>query len=109
MRRLTMTWLAGLPIAVALLVVASVALAWDVSTACGGQAQALHAGYSISRWTVQGGGGSTGGDGYRLMGTAGQSDAGVLGGGGYILGGGFWGGTARLRAIYLPLVLRSSP
>ena len=66
--------------------------------------------YDLSRWTVDGGGGtlSTGG-GYRLGGTAGQPDAGVLTGGGYTLGGGFWRGgevVAHWYEVYLPLVAR---
>ena len=66
--------------------------------------------YDLSWWTVDGGGHtlSTGG-GYRLGGTAGQPDAGVLAGGGYTLGGGFWrGGEALIpwHELYLPRVLR---
>ena len=65
--------------------------------------------YTLSWWTVDGGGGtfSTAG-GYSLGGTAGQPDAGVLSGGGYTLGGGFWkgGAAAALYRIYLPLVVR---
>ena len=68
--------------------------------------------YTLSWWTVDGGGGtfSTGG-GYSLGGTAGQPDAGVLSGDGYTLGGGFWrGGALALPQyrIYLPLTSRSS-
>jgi hypothetical protein len=68
------------------------------------------AGYDLSWWTVDGGGGtwSTGG-GYQLSGTAGQPDAGLMAGGGYTLGGGFWGGGETAAApckLYLPLVLR---
>mgnify|MGYP001575683705 CR=1 FL=1 len=66
--------------------------------------------YTLSWWTVDGGGAtfSTGG-GYSLGGTAGQPDAGLLSGGGYTLGGGFWKG-GRLHGayrIYVPLVTRS--
>ena len=70
-------------------------------------------GYDLTWNTVDGGGGtfSTGG-GYRLGGTAGQPDAGMLSGGPYTLGGGFWGGGPVTVAeydydTYLPLVLRS--
>jgi hypothetical protein len=67
-------------------------------------------GYDLSWWTVDGGGGtwSTGGV-YRLGGTAGQPDAGVLEGSGYTLGGGFWRGGAvggQYYTVYLPVVLR---
>jgi hypothetical protein len=68
------------------------------------------ASYDLLWWTVDGGGGTTGGSGYTLSGTAGQSDAGVLTGGGYTLAGGFWGGTGPAAYdVYLPLVLRQYP
>ncbi len=49
--------------------------------------------YSLE-WTTLDGGGVTFavGGGYRLGGTVGQPDAGLLAAGGYTLGGGFWGG-----------------
>ena len=64
--------------------------------------------YDLSRFTVGGGGTSSGGD-YALSGAAGQTDAGVvLTGGDYTLAGGFWGGGAAAVEydIYLPVVLR---
>ena len=67
-------------------------------------------GYSLRWWTVDGGGGMwSSGAGYRLGGTIGQPDAGVLSGGGYTLAGGFWRGGAQQPAkqyIYLPVVMR---
>ena len=67
-------------------------------------------GYSLRWWTVDGGSGTwSSGGGYRLGGTIGQSDAGVLTGGGYTLSGGFWRGGALAPArqsIYLPVVMR---
>ncbi len=69
-------------------------------------------GYDLSRWTVDGGGGSSEGGGYTLIGTIGQPDAGPsLGGGGYTLAGGFWGvgapaGGSESQPIYLPLVVK---
>lgn len=65
--------------------------------------------YTVSWWSVDGGGGMSGGGGYSLSGTAGQPDAGLLTGGGYALGGGFWCGAEMPAAaydVYLPLVLR---
>jgi hypothetical protein len=66
--------------------------------------------YDLSWWTLDGGGDTLiTGEGYRLSGTAGQPDAGVLSGGGYTLGGGFWRGGAvsgQFCYVYLPLVLR---
>jgi len=55
---------------------------------------ALAAGsYDLSWWTVDGGGGTSRGNGYTLNGTLGQPDAGTLtSGGGYTLAGGFWHG-----------------
>jgi len=67
-------------------------------------------GYDLSWWTVDGGGATlSSGGGYRLGGTIGQPDAGVLAGGGYTLAGGFWRGGALSPAgqsIYLPIVMR---
>jgi len=73
------------------------------------------AGYDLSWWTVDGGGATwSTGSGYRLGGTAGQPDAGLLAGGGYTLGGGFWRGGAAMEAgqddfVYLPVVVRNFP
>jgi len=63
--------------------------------------------YTLSWWTVDGGGGTLSGGGYTLSSTAGQPDAATWAGGEYLLGGGFWG-VARIGeyALYLPLVLR---
>jgi hypothetical protein len=65
--------------------------------------------YTISWWTVDGGGGTSTNGGYSLSGTIGQPDAGpVLTNGGYTLAGGFWGGTVTSYRLYLPQVLRQS-
>jgi hypothetical protein len=48
--------------------------------------------YSISWYTIDGGGGQSSGGPYVLTGTIGQPDAGYLGGGNYELLGGFWVG-----------------
>ena len=63
-------------------------------------------GYDLSSWTVDGGGAIVEAGGYRLGGTVGQADAGILMGGGYTLRGGFWGGAKVLYPVFLPLVLR---
>jgi hypothetical protein len=61
--------------------------------------------YSISWYTVDGGGGTSAGEPFTLLGTAGQPDAGTLTGGDYTLTGGFW--YARpAAAIWLPLVFK---
>ena len=66
-------------------------------------------GYDLTWYTVDGGGYTWSiGDGYRLGGTVGQADAGLLSGEGYILVGGFWGGATIEYRVYLPLVLRSN-
>jgi hypothetical protein len=66
--------------------------------------------YDLSWWTVDGGGATLStGEGYRLSGTAGQSDAGVLQGVGHTLLGGFWRGgqvSGQTYWVYLPVVLR---
>lgn len=49
--------------------------------------------YSIGWFTLDGGGGTSGGGSYSLSGTVGQPDAGTLTGGNYTLAGGFWGGV----------------
>ncbi len=79
----------------------SLAVVVGVSAQSGG-------GYDLTWNTIDGGGEtfSTGG-GYRLGGTVGQPDAGLLAGGGYSLLGGFWGGAVPPYQVYLPLVLRN--
>jgi hypothetical protein len=97
----------------AALLLAGCLLAGGLLAAVGGavQAQAPQQSYDLSWWTVDGGGGtwSVGGT-YVQGGTAGQPDAGLPTGGTFTLAGGFWGGgavAAPLRAIFLPLVVRS--
>ena len=66
--------------------------------------------FTLSWWTVDGGGGNSEGGGYRLASTAGQPDAGLLEGGGFALGGGFWRGGAVIPPgvhIYLPVIIRN--
>lgn len=71
----------------------------------GGTLSAPDDAYSISWYTIDGGGGASAGAPYTLQGTAGQPDAGTLSGGDYTLTGGFW--YARPSgAIWLPLVFR---
>jgi hypothetical protein len=87
---------AGILLALGLLLLSSAALA--------------QGGYTLVRWTVDGGGGTSGGGGYTLGTTIGQPDPGWLAEGGYTLAGGFWGGGAATPpeyVIYLPLVMRS--
>jgi hypothetical protein len=70
--------------------------------------EAASAGYQLTWWTVDGGGGTVVGSGaYTLSGTAGQPDPGVVEGNGYILSGGFWAGGGMLYRVYLPLVIRA--
>jgi len=71
----------------------------------GGIASARIAGFSLLWWTVDSGGGTSSGTGYKLSGTIGQPDAGTLSGGVFKLKGGFWGVDFPLR-LYLPLNLR---
>jgi len=71
---------------------------------------APQAGYTIAKFSVEGGVYWNSGNGYKLGGTLGQHEDGKLSGGGYTLGGGFWpGGESGAVAdnyIYLPLVTR---
>ncbi|MBN1538184.1 MAG: hypothetical protein JW908_15710 [Anaerolineales bacterium] len=68
------------------------------------------AGYELSWWTSDSGGGTSSGAGYSLNGTIGQPDAGsLMTGTGYQLSGGFWGGVlndSSFYYIYLPLTTR---
>lgn len=61
----------------------------------------------ISRYTVDGGGGTSTGGAYTLDGTMGQYDAGSQSGGVYGLAGGIWDRLASaLYRVFLPLVKR---
>ena len=54
---------------------------------------------AITWYTIDGGGGTSGGGGYTLSGTIGQPDAGAaMTGGSYTLVGGFWPGVGSCRA-----------
>jgi hypothetical protein len=62
--------------------------------------------YRIEKWTADGGGGSSSGGVYAVMGTIGQPDAGTLSGGIYGLNGsGFWG--PPVYSSYLPTILKN--
>jgi hypothetical protein len=64
--------------------------------------------YTLTRWTVDGGGvANTTQGGYTLSGAAGQPDAHVWSDEGYTLVGGFWASGVAWYRVYLPLVLRS--
>jgi hypothetical protein len=65
-------------------------------------------GTDLSWWTADAGGAVSEGGGYRLGGTVGQPDAGVLTGGEYMLSGGFWAGAAAKYPAYLPMVVRAA-
>lgn len=63
--------------------------------------------FTISRWTVDGGGGRSSNSQFALTGSAGQFDAHTAAtGGDYKVGGGFWqpGVTEKVYEIYLPLI-----
>jgi hypothetical protein len=66
------------------------------------------AGYDLSWWSVDGGGGSAIHAGaYTWGGTAGQPDAGALTGGAYTLQGGFWGGgLSPGERVFLPFITK---
>jgi hypothetical protein len=50
----------------------------------------LCAGFDLSWWTIDGGGGPMAGGGFALDGTLGQPDTSAASGGGFTLAGGFW-------------------
>jgi len=88
------------------------AAAWVAALLCGlllaGVVLAAGAqSYAISWWTVGGGGGTSMGGSYALMGAIGQPTAGAMSGGGYTLASGFWGGVTTQYRTYLPLVMRN--
>ena len=103
-RRKPNSWMILVVATALLLLVLSGAEGLVVGTATA-QAQS-GGGYDLTWWTADGGGGAASGGGYALNGTIGQPDAGTLTGGGYTLAGGFWGGGANQRQLYLPLILR---
>ena len=67
-------------------------------------------GYSLTWWTVGGGGGTSAMGEYVVGGTIGQAEAGpAMSGGDYTLGGGFWvaeAPPAADQALYLPMIIR---
>jgi len=92
-------------VAIALFLVVS---AVAVRVQAGGAVALPGAGYDLSWFTIDGGGGTASSEGYALTGTAGQPEPGAaLQGGGYVLIGGFWPGAAAGCRLYLPLVLKS--
>jgi hypothetical protein len=79
-----------------------------VLSAAASVAYARLAGYSLTWWTTDSGGGASSGGNYNLSGTIGQPDAGTLSGGNYRLEGGFWGGMGAVafQRVYLPLTVK---
>lgn len=90
--------------ALALLLIASPA-----SAQSGSDPSAVNeSGYTLTWWTVDGGGTTSARDnGYLLGGTAGQPDAAVWSGGDYHLVGGFWVSAVVVHQNYLPLILKN--
>ncbi len=64
--------------------------------------------FSVVRWSSDGGGGSSTGGQYTLVGTIGQPDAGTFAssGGDFQVLGGFWAGKSGEYRSFLPLVAR---
>jgi hypothetical protein len=63
----------------------------------------------LSWSTVDGGGGASAGGAFRLVGTAGQPDAGTMSGGDFKVKGGFWGAVRIRYHVYIPVALRDYP
>jgi len=60
--------------------------------------------YAVDWSTIDGGGGTSTGGTYQVMGTIGQPDAGAMSGGSYTLQGGFWGVIAAVQTPGAPLL-----
>jgi len=60
--------------------------------------------YTIDWSTIDGGGGTSTGVTYQVVGTIGQPDAGQMSGGNYSLSGGFWGIIAAVQTPGAPLL-----
>ncbi|SRR5258705_9843296 len=65
--------------------------------------------FAINWFTIDGGGGDSGGGQYVLHGTIGQPDAGSMSGGGYFLVGGFWSGFQAESSVPLLRIVRVGP
>ena len=86
-----------------LIVITSVASAQSGS----GASTPLRVGYDLTWNVIAGGGDTSTGGGYSLMGTIGQADTGpLMSGGGYSLAGGFWANGSSHYRVYLPVVLK---
>ena len=108
MRHFTMSSRISMLVAMALFLAISTALAHAQAGGTSARGKLGTAGYDLSWFTIDGGGGTVSGGGYALAGTAGQPEPGMaLRGGGYTLVGGFWEGAATGNRIYLPLVMRN--
>lgn len=65
-------------------------------------------GFTMSWFTMDGGGGASQGGNYTLNGTVGQFDAGSMSGGNYTVQGGYWqeqGFLAEAIQLFLPVIL----
>src|SRR5687767_11599446 len=60
--------------------------------------------FAIDWFSIDGGGGTSSGGSYTLIGTIGQPDAGTLSGGDYVLEGGFLSGIYVIQTLDAPLL-----
>jgi hypothetical protein len=91
------------------LIISGAFIALFLLASLNGLAHAASGSYTLSWWSVDGGGGLSRASAYSLSGVAGQPDAAASGGAGYQLGGGFWPeqpGEVYPISIYLPLVVK---
>jgi hypothetical protein len=65
--------------------------------------------FAVNWFTIDGGGGDSGGGQYVLHGTIGQPDAGAMTGGGYFLAGGFWTGFQPQSPVPSLRIVRVGP
>jgi hypothetical protein len=67
-----------------------------------GLAAALAQNFTITWWTIDGGGGTSTGGVYSVSGTIGQPDTGRMAGGRFALEGGYWGGVVAIQTEGAP-------
>jgi hypothetical protein len=63
-----------------------------------------HAQFGINSFTIDGGGGQSAGGVFKVSGTIGQPDAGILEGGGFKLQGGFWSAISVVQTPGAPIL-----
>ena len=79
----------------------------SITSSC--EATAGPVAFSISRWTIGGGGGASIGGDFEVASTIGQVDAGMMAGGEFSVEGGYWNSGTEPKVnhlVYLPVVIK---